>query len=104
MPSSGAARQTMAMDPNSLRTIDPLLSPLRAPSTRAGGGKARAGGGEARAGGGEAMMSATRRGSMEARREQPVAVIGAGISGLTCAWRLRREGVNVACLDTSDRV
>src|SRR2546423_4709756 len=41
---------------------------------------------------------------MEARREQPVAVIGAGISGLTCAWRLRREGVNVACLETSDRV
>src|ERR1051326_2420227 len=97
MPSSGAARQTMAMDPNSLRTIDPLLSPLRAPTTRAGGGKARAGGGEA-------MMSATRLASMEARREQPVVVVGAGISGLTCAWRLRREGVNVVCLDPSDRV
>ena len=50
------------------------------------------------------MMSATRRASMEARREQPVVVVGAGISGLTCAWRLRREGVNVVCLDTSDRV
>jgi len=50
------------------------------------------------------MMSATRLASMEARREQPVVVVGAGISGLTCAWRLRREGVNVVCLDPSDRV
>lgn len=33
-----------------------------------------------------------------------VAVIGAGISGLACAYRLQRAGVDVALLESSDRV
>ena len=33
-----------------------------------------------------------------------VAVIGAGITGLTCAWHLRKRGVNVVLLEKEDRI
>jgi oxygen-dependent protoporphyrinogen oxidase len=37
----------------------------------------------------------------EARRA--AVVIGGGIAGLACAWRLRRAGVDVLCLESSNR-
>ncbi|HEU4563724.1 MAG TPA: FAD-dependent oxidoreductase, partial [Gemmatimonadaceae bacterium] len=36
--------------------------------------------------------------------EEPVLIIGAGIAGLTAAWRLRRAGVPVRVIEAQDRV
>ena len=38
--------------------------------------------------------------------EQPLdaLVIGGGISGLACLWRLRRRGLRAACVEAGDRV
>jgi oxygen-dependent protoporphyrinogen oxidase len=35
--------------------------------------------------------------------ERAAVVIGGGIAGLTCAWRLRRAGVDTLCLESSKR-
>lgn len=40
---------------------------------------------------------------MEAFRERDVVVIGGGISGLACAWWLHRAGLDVMCVEASQR-
>jgi oxygen-dependent protoporphyrinogen oxidase len=40
---------------------------------------------------------------MIAETARAVVVIGGGIAGLTCAWRLRRAGVDALCLESSNR-
>ncbi|MBX3689489.1 FAD-dependent oxidoreductase [Dokdonella sp.] len=37
-------------------------------------------------------------------RDADVVIVGAGIAGLTCAWRLRQAGIGVALYEAQDRV
>jgi len=41
---------------------------------------------------------------MSRAEEAAVVIVGAGISGLTCLWRLRQAGVDAICLEESERV
>ena len=41
---------------------------------------------------------------MAVTREHPVVVVGAGLSGLACAWGLRQSGVEVRVLEATDGV
>src|ERR1051326_1896019 len=86
MPRSGNAIKTAAIDPN-LRCMRPAPWPGAVPTIGPVVGKAE---------------FATRR--VMSRADRPaVVVIGAGISGLTCLWQLRRAGVDAVCLETSSR-
>jgi monoamine oxidase len=38
------------------------------------------------------------------RSEDEVAIVGAGIAGLTCAWRLRQAGVGVSVYEAQERI
>ena len=40
----------------------------------------------------------------ESRKTERIAVLGAGISGLSTAWLLKRRGIDVRLLEASDRV
>jgi monoamine oxidase len=89
--------------------LDPALDPARPLSRRALLGYAAAGAGLAACGGAERLLGAGARAGAAAPARggaggPAVAVVGAGLAGLTCAYRLRAAGVNATLYEAQVRL
>ncbi|MGL5064113.1 MAG: flavin monoamine oxidase family protein [Microcoleus sp.] len=84
---------------------DELLGMLRDSATNSGISRRRALQGGLAAAGAVAAATFTREGAAAQQRgRSPILVVGAGIAGLTAAYRLRQAGVRVDIIEATNRV
>lgn len=50
------------------------------------------------------LLGAGREAAARAPRQERIVIVGAGLAGLTCAWRLRQQGVAVTVVEANTRL